>query len=133
MKHLLILLVFAVTTTSGFSRDPNFILIFTDDQGYNDLGCFGSPNIKTPHLDQLAAEGLKLTDFHVPSPVCSPSRAGLLTGCYPKRVGMHRGVIFPAYKYGLNPDELTIADHLKTNGYATACVGKWHVGLTFLM
>ncbi len=116
------------TITTGFSRDPNFIIIFTDDQGYADLGCFGSKNIKTPHLDQLAAEGTKLTDFHVPSPVCSPSRAGLLTGCYPKRVGMHKHVIFPSYTYGLHPDELTIADHLKANGYATACVGKWHLG-----
>jgi len=128
MKPLLILLAFVITTTSGFTRDPNFIIIFTDDQGYADLSSFGSPNIKTPHLDQLAAEGLKMTDVHVPSPVCSPSRAGLLTGCYPKRVGMHQHVIFPQHKYGLHANELTIADHLKSNGYATACVGKWHLG-----
>ncbi|MEP4076464.1 sulfatase [Haloferula sp.] len=110
------------------SRDPNVILIFTDDQGYNDLSCFGSETIKTPNIDAIASKGLKLTDFHVPSPVCSPSRAGLLTGCYPKRVGMHRHVLFPKSTYGLNPEELTIADHLKANGYATACVGKWHLG-----
>lgn len=122
------LLLSILCCSSAIARDPNFIIIFTDDQGYGDLGCFGSKTIKTPHLDQLAAEGLKLTDFHVPSPVCSPSRAGLLTGCYPKRVGMHRHVVFPKNTYGLHPDELTIADHLKANGYATACVGKWHLG-----
>jgi arylsulfatase A-like enzyme len=127
MKTLCLLLSI-LCCSSAIARDPNFIIIFTDDQGYGDLGCFGSKTIKTPHLDQLAAEGLKLTDFHVPSPVCSPSRAGLLTGCYPKRVGMHRHVVFPAHKHGLHPDELTIADHLKANGYATACVGKWHLG-----
>ena len=76
----------------------------------------------------MAAEGIKLTDFHVPSPVCTPSRAGILTGCYPKRVGMHRHVIFPKDEYGLHADELTIADHLKAHGYATACIGKWHLG-----
>jgi arylsulfatase A len=123
-----LLLILALCSVSAIARDPNFIIIFTDDQGYADLSCFGSKTIKTPHLDQLASEGMKMTDFHVPSPVCSPSRAGLLTGCYPKRVGMHRHVIFPANKHGLHADELTIADHLKSNGYATACVGKWHLG-----
>lgn len=107
---------------------PNFIIIFTDDQGYNDLGCFGSKTIKTPNIDQLAAEGRKYTSFYVPCSVCSPSRAALLTGCYPKRLGMHRHVLFPKSDYGLHPDEYTIADHLKANGYATACVGKWHLG-----
>ena len=110
------------------ARDPNVILIFTDDQGYSDLSCFGSETIKTPNIDAIAKKGMRLTDFHVPSPVCSPSRAALLTGCYPKRVGMHRGVLFPKSNYGLNPEELTIADHLKANGYATACIGKWHLG-----
>ncbi|MFC7335686.1 sulfatase [Haloferula chungangensis] len=117
-----------LTTLPALARDPNVILIFTDDQGYNDLSCFGSETIKTPHIDALAEKGLRLTDFHVPSPVCSPSRAGLLTGCYPKRVGMHQHVLFPKSTYGLNPEELTIADHLKANGYATACIGKWHLG-----
>ncbi len=107
---------------------PNFIIIFTDDQGYNDLGCFGSKKIKTPNIDQLAKEGRKFTSFYVPCSVCSPSRAALLTGCYPKRVGMHKHVLFPYSKYGLNPSEHTIADHLKSNGYATACIGKWHLG-----
>ncbi|NWK56489.1 sulfatase [Verrucomicrobiaceae bacterium N1E253] len=128
MKRLLSCLIFGMLVCSSNARDPNVIIIFTDDQGYGDLGCYGSTSIKTPHLDQLAIEGMKLTDFHVPSPVCSPSRAGLLTGCYPKRVGMHRHVVFPFHRYGLHPDELTLADHLKANGYATACVGKWHLG-----
>jgi len=107
---------------------PNFIVIFTDDQGYNDLGCFGSKTIKTPNIDQMAAEGRKYTSFYVPCSVCSPSRAALLTGCYPKRVGMHKHVLFPQSDYGLNPEEHTIADQLKSIGYATACVGKWHLG-----
>ena len=107
---------------------PNFIVIFTDDQGYNDLGCFGSKTIKTPNIDQMAAEGRKFTSFYVPCSVCSPSRAALLTGCYPKRVGMHKHVLFPQTSYGLNSSEHTIADHLKSLGYATACVGKWHLG-----
>ncbi|MEM7783632.1 MAG: sulfatase [Planctomycetota bacterium] len=107
---------------------PNFIIIFTDDQGYNDLGCFGSETIKTPNLDQLASQGRKYTSFYVPCSVCSPSRAALLTGCYPKRINMEKHVLFPKSNYGLHPDEYTIADHLKSQGYATACVGKWHLG-----
>ncbi len=107
---------------------PNFIIIFTDDQGYGDLSCFGSKTIKTPNIDRLASEGRKFTNFMVASPVCTPSRAALLTACYPKRVGMHQHVLFPASKKGLHPDEHTIADHLKVQGYATACFGKWHLG-----
>ncbi|MDP6634296.1 MAG: sulfatase [Phycisphaerae bacterium] len=105
---------------------PNFIIIFTDDQGYQDLGCFGSPNIKTPNIDKMAREGMKLTSFYAAS-VCTPSRAMLLTGCYAPRVGMP-GVIWPDERKGLHPDEVTIADLLKTKGYATACIGKWHLG-----
>lgn len=107
---------------------PNFILIFTDDQGYGDLGCFGSKTIRTPHLDRLAAEGRKFTSFISASSVCTPSRAALLTGSYPKRLNMAKGVLFPNSSTGLNPDEHTIADHLKQQGYATACFGKWHLG-----
>jgi arylsulfatase A-like enzyme len=125
LRHLSLWIFLALPL---LARNPNVILIFTDDQGYNDLGCFGSETISTPNIDALAKSGIRLTDFHVPSPVCSPSRAGLLTGCYPKRVGMHRHVLFPQSTYGLNPEELTIADHLKANGYATACIGKWHLG-----
>lgn len=107
---------------------PNFVIIFADDQGYGDLGCFGSTKIKTPNIDRLAREGMRFTNFMVASPVCTPSRAALLTGCYPKRVGMHQHVLFPTSKKGLNPEERTIADHLKSQGYATACFGKWHLG-----
>jgi arylsulfatase A-like enzyme len=106
---------------------PNFIIIFTDDQGYQDVGCFGSPNINTPNLDLMATEGAKFTDFYSAASVCSPSRAALLTGCYPPRVSITK-VLFPRDSIGLNPDEVTIADILKAQGYATACVGKWHLG-----
>lgn len=116
------------TVTIAAAEKPNFIIIFTDDQGYGDLGCFGSTTIKTPHIDRLAKEGRKFTNFMVASPVCTPSRAALLTGCYPKRVGMHQHVLFPSSKKGLNSTEHTIADHLKAQGYATACFGKWHLG-----
>ena len=110
------------------ASNPNFIIIFTDDQGYGDLSCFGSKTIKTPHIDRLASEGRKFTSFMVASPVCTPSRAALLTACYPKRVGMHQHVLFPSSRKGLHPGEHTIADHLKAQGYATACFGKWHLG-----
>lgn len=112
----------------GAADSPNFIIIFADDQGYGDLSCFGSQKIKTPNIDRLAVEGRKFTSFMVASPVCTPSRAALMTGCYPKRVGMHQHVLFPASKKGLHPDEHTVADHLKGLGYATACFGKWHLG-----
>ncbi|KPK43606.1 MAG: hypothetical protein AMK72_13065 [Planctomycetes bacterium SM23_25] len=108
---------------------PNFVVIFTDDQGYQDVGCFGAPKIKTPHLDRMAAEGMKFTDFYVAASVCSPSRAALLTGCYPTRTGVTR-VLFPRDNTGLKPGMKTIAEVLKTRGYATACIGKWHLGHT---
>ena len=110
------------------ARPPNVVIFFTDDQGFGDLSCFGHPTIHTPNVDRMAAEGVKLTQFYVASPVCSPSRAALLTGCYPKRVGMHEHVIFPAYDHGLHPEEVTIADVLSGAGYATGCFGKWHLG-----
>jgi arylsulfatase A-like enzyme len=106
----------------------NVVLIFADDQGYGDLGCFGSKKIKTPNIDQMAKEGRKFTNFMVASPVCTPSRAALLTGCYPKRVGLHQHVLFPSSTKGLHPDEYTLADHFRSQGYATACYGKWHLG-----
>lgn len=112
-------------------QPPNFVVIFTDDMGYGDLSCFGSPNIKTPHLDRMAAEGQKWTQFYVAAPVCTPSRAGLLTGRYPIRNGMtsaKRGVFFPDSKGGLPQSEVTIAEVLKQKNYATAAVGKWHLG-----
>jgi len=105
----------------------NFVLIFADDQGYQDVGCYGSPKIKTPNLDRMAAEGMRLTDFYVSAPVCSASRAALMTGCYCDRVSL-TGVLFPKNTTGLHPHEITIAEVLKTRGYATACIGKWHLG-----
>ena len=108
-------------------RPPNVIIIFTDDQGYQDLGSFGSPKIKTPHLDRMAKEGRRFTSFYSANSVCSPSRAALLTGCYPTRVNVP-SVLFPRHREGLNPDETTIADVVKSAGYATACIGKWHLG-----
>ncbi len=106
---------------------PNVIIIFTDDQGYQDVGVFGSPLIKTPNLDKMAMDGIKFTDFYSASPVCSPSRAALLTGSYPPRVGVPK-VLWPNKPGGLNNQETTIADMLKTKGYSTACIGKWHLG-----
>ena len=110
------------------AEHPNIVVVFNDDQGYQDLGCFGSPNIKTPRVDQMAAEGMKFTSFMVASSVCSPSRAALLTGCYPNRVGVP-SVLFPDRgKGGLPPEHVTIAEMLKSVGYNTAAVGKWHLG-----
>ena len=117
----------------ALDRPPNFIVIFIDDMGYGDLGCFGSKVHRTPHLDQMAKEGMMLTDFYSSCSVCTPSRASLLTGCYPRRVNMHvdgknQCVLFPKAKKGLNPDEITIAEILKERGYSTMCIGKWHLG-----
>ncbi|MBX7254743.1 MAG: sulfatase [Candidatus Hydrogenedentes bacterium] len=129
-------MISSLLQASASERPPNFVIIFTDDQGYADVGCFGAPDIKTPRLDRMATEGMRFTDFYSAAPVCTPSRAALMTGCYPQRVGMAemprkkgRGhVIFPDMTCGLNPDEVTIAELLKSKGYATACVGKWHLG-----
>ena len=125
-----LLMIGAAFSTAGMTMaaKPNFVIIFTDDQGYGDLSCFGSKTIDTPNIDRLANEGRKFTSFMVASPVCSPSRAALLTGCYPKRVSMHQHVLFPSSIKGLHPKEHTVADHLKQQGYATACFGKWHLG-----
>lgn len=112
---------------------PNFIIILCDNLGYGDLGCFGSKTHHTPHIDRLAGEGTRLTSFYSSSPVCTPSRASLMTGCYAQRVDMHisdKGgwVLRPVSAKGLNPSEVTIAEILKEQGYATTCLGKWHLG-----
>ena len=114
-------------------RTPNFIIIFCDDLGYGDIGCFGSTKHRTPNIDKMAGEGMRFTSFYVTSGVCTPSRSSLMTGCYPRRINMHQSarnewVLFPVAAKGLNPDEITIAEVLKGQGYATACVGKWHLG-----
>ena len=109
---------------------PNIIIFFTDDQGYADVGCFGAEGFETPHVDKLASEGVRFTDFYVPATVCTPSRAGLLTGKYPKRVGLHEAVLFPYSENGLSPEEYTMAEMLHDRGYTTACIGKWHLGHT---
>ena len=118
---------------AALTRPPNVVLIYVDDLGYGDLGCFGSKKNRTPHLDRIAAEGMRFTDFYVTSGVCTPSRASLMTGCYPQRVNLHvdesgKWVLFPISPKGLHPEEVTIAEVLKARGYATACIGKWHLG-----
>lgn len=113
--------------TNNKVRLPNVVIIFTDDQGYGDVGCFGATGFETPNLDNMAKEGMRFTNFYSAQPVCSASRAGLLTGCYPNRIGIS-GALFPHHKVGINADEVTIAEMLKENGYATAIFGKWHLG-----
>jgi arylsulfatase A-like enzyme len=112
---------------TGEQRNPNIVLIFIDDLGYADVGCYGATGYSTPNIDSLAEQGMRFTSFYVAQAVCSASRAALLTGCYPNRVG-----IFGAYndqaKVGINPEEETIAEVLKKKEYATACFGKWHLG-----
>jgi arylsulfatase A len=112
---------------------PNIILTVVDNAGYGDLGCYGCGYHRTPHLDRMAAEGLRFTSFYSTSGVCTPSRASIMTGCYPRRVNMHAGgrghaVLMPVDPKGLHPGEITVARLLKGQGYATACIGKWHLG-----
>lgn len=109
------------------ARRPNFIFISVDDLGYADIGPFGSVLQRTPHLDRMAKEGRTFTCFYA-APVCSPSRAALMTGCYPKRVLPIPQVLWPGAAVGLNPHEHTVAELLKQLGYVTACIGKWHLG-----
>ncbi|VGO22451.1 sulfatase family protein [Pontiella sulfatireligans] len=115
------------TALQTVAAPKNFIIILADDQGYGDLSCFGSKRIQSPNIDRLASEGMRMTQFYMASSVCSPSRAGMLTGRMPKRVGVPR-VLFPHSTTGLPPEEVTIAEILKTKDYATALVGKWHLG-----
>ena len=122
------LALFAGTKASAATDSPNVLIIFVDDQGYYDLGCYGATEVKTPRIDAMAKEGILFEDYYAAAPICSPSRAGLLTGCYPRRVGNHIWVHRADSTTGIHPDELTLAELFQANGYATACIGKWHLG-----
>lgn len=127
---LRVLAAFALLAGALVAQDappPNVVVIFCDDLGYGDLSCQGEQRWRTPHLDRLAAEGVRFTDFCVAQPVCSASRASLLTGCYANRIGIH-GALGPNAKTGLNADEVTLAELCRSKGYATAIHGKWHLG-----
>ena len=123
--------VVSLSWGSTDTQAPNLIVIFCDDLGYGDLACYGHPSIATPHIDRMAAEGQKWTQFYVGASVCTPSRAALMTGRLPNRSGMMssvNGVLFPDSTGGLPGDEWTLAELLKTRGYHTAAIGKWHLG-----
>ena len=121
--------LFAADVSEGADRSPNIILIVTDDLGYGDLGCYGAEGNPSPHIDRMAKEGMRFSDFYVASPVCSASRAAILTGRYPIRTGV-TGVISANTKKALPTDEITLAEYLKSKEYATAIFGKWHLGNT---
>lgn len=132
MNHQILRLIFfiaiaAITTPAFAQRLPNVVIIFIDDMGYADIGPFGAKGYQTPNLTRMAKEGIRFTDFYAAQAVCSASRAALLTGCYPNRIGFH-GALDHRAKHGLNNNEVTIAELLKTKGYATAIYGKWHLG-----
>jgi arylsulfatase A len=147
----IVTLSFLLPACSGKPRPPNLIIVFADDLGYTDVGCYWDinrpnrrtaflekqdyvPRIETPNIDRMASEGVLFTQFLVGASMCSASRAALLTACYPPRVGFsvtdhkHNGVVGPQSRTGLNPSELTLAELLKSRGYKTACIGKWHLG-----
>uniref|UniRef100_A0A2B4REK2 alpha-L-fucosidase n=1 Tax=Stylophora pistillata TaxID=50429 RepID=A0A2B4REK2_STYPI len=108
-------------------QKPNVIIMFIDDMGYGDIGCYGATGFETPNLDQMATQGMRFTNYYAAQPVCSASRAGLITGCYPNRIGFS-GALFPTDTMGIHSDEYTMAEMFKDQGYATACFGKWHLG-----
>jgi arylsulfatase len=127
LAAMLLLLFCSQVTQAKPPRLPNIVIILTDDQGYADVGVFGAKGFQTPNLDRLAAQGCAFRNFHVAQPVCSASRAALLTGCYPNRIGIH-GALGPRSKIGISSNEVTLAQLLKQRGYATAIFGKWHLG-----
>ena len=129
IKSLRLASILALLTTAALAdaKKPNIVLIFTDDQGWGDVGCYGLENGKTPELDSIASEGIKFTNFYVNCAQCTGSRAALLTGCHYQRVGMPT-VFWDTGTGGFHPSETTIAELLKAEGYATACIGKWHLG-----
>ena len=127
LKLTATLLLLLAAAPGAAEPPPNFVVIFADDLGYGDLGCYGSKTIRTPRIDRMAAEGARFTDFYAAAPFCSPSRASMLTGRYPGRAGVPH-VLFPTERTGLPPSEVTAAELLRQAGYATACIGKWHLG-----
>ena len=129
-RTLLTLLLCLASVSHAAERKPNVIIIYTDDQGSVDLNCYGSKDLATPNMDKLAKRGVRFTQFYAAAPVCSPSRAGLLTGRYPVRAGMPGNAGSTKGRAGLAPSEVTIAEMMKAAGYATAHIGKWHLGYT---
>ena len=127
MKNILFLVFLSLAFSCSKETPPNIIFILTDDQGYGDLGIYGATDIETPNLDQLARGGAYFTSYYATQPVCSASRASIMTGCYPDRVGIHNAY-GPGSKVGINPEETTLAELLKAKGYATGIFGKWHLG-----
>jgi len=119
-----------ISVANTKTKQLNIIFIFVDDQGYYDLGCYGATEVATPRIDALAKKGVRFTDYYAAAPICSPSRAGLLTGCYPRRTGNEVWVHRPDSKTGIPASVLTMAELFQNNGYATACIGKWHLGFT---
>ncbi|VGO19559.1 sulfatase-like hydrolase/transferase [Pontiella sulfatireligans] len=118
----------SLATPLAIAKQPNVLFIFVDDQGYYDLGCYGATEVETPRIDALAKSGVRFTDFYSAAPICSPSRAGLITGCYPRRTGNEVWVHRPDAEGGIPSERLTIAELFKGAGYTTACIGKWHLG-----
>ncbi len=129
MVFILLTALFAscIQKTEQIKGKPNVVIVFIDDEGYGDVGCYGATGFETPNLDRMAAEGMRFTNFYSAQAVCSASRAGLMTGCYPNRIGIS-GALFPRDTTGINKEEWTISEMFKEQGYATACFGKWHLG-----
>lgn len=133
MRFGLALFILLMTARYGLNgadrneRPPNVIIILADDLGYSDVGCFGATDIRTPHIDAMAKAGTRFTNFYVAQPVCTASRAALMSGCYPNRVGLG-GALNHTSRNGIHPDEWLLPEMFRERGYATACIGKWHLG-----
>lgn len=131
-KNIILILLAVITLSCTQAKKeqtptPNVVIVFIDDEGYGDVGCYGATGFQTPNIDGLASQGMRFTNYYAAQAVCSASRAGLLTGCYPNRIGVSKA-FFPDHKTGLNTSEYTIAEMFKDQGYTTACFGKWHLG-----